>query len=252
MIPYFELQYIQLGPLAIPVFSLLALTGIATALWRGARRAQRLGVWPLVRGPFAAWVLLSGFAGAVLLKLVYYPYLFESNGLGEILRFRGIASFGGLFGGFIGTFLYCRKHGIAAADATKIIDVMAYVFPLSWAIGRLGCALVHDHPGIRSDSWLAVRYPDWPRYDLGVLGFLFLLFLAVVFRILDSRPRQAGFFTAAALLAVGTFRLWIDQYQVDPPRYHGWSVDQYNALILLSISAALISSIRRRRHLEAL
>jgi len=129
---------------------------------------------------------------------------------------------------------------------------MAYVFPLSWAIGRLGCSLVHDHPGIRSDSWLAVRYPDWPRYDLGVLGFLFLLSLAGLFRILDAKPRPAGFFTVAALAAVGMFRLWIDQYQVDPPRYYGWSVDQYNAIILLLASAALFSTLRQWRQKEAL
>jgi phosphatidylglycerol:prolipoprotein diacylglycerol transferase len=129
---------------------------------------------------------------------------------------------------------------------------MAYVFPLSWAIGRLGCSLVHDHPGIRSESWLAVRYPDWPRYDLGVLGLFFLLLLAGLFRALDARPRPPGFFAAAALLAVGVFRIWIDQYQVDPPRYYGWSVDQYNAIILLLLSALLIARQWLWREREAL
>jgi phosphatidylglycerol:prolipoprotein diacylglycerol transferase len=245
VIPYFELHVIDIGPVSIPVFSLLALIGVGTGLWRGARRAQRMGVWPLVRGWFALWVVAGGFAGALLLKLVYYPYLFEANGTAEIFRFRGSSSFGGVFGGVIATWLYCLQRSIGWVDAIRIADVMTYVFPLSWAIGRLGCTLVHDHPGIRSDSWLAVRYPDWPRYDLGLLGMLFLLVLAAAFRVLDLQPRPVGFFTAAALLSCGVFRFWLDRLQVDPPIYWGWTVDQYNATVIFLAGAILCFASRR-------
>jgi len=247
VIPFFELHFVAIGPVSIPVFSLLALTGIGTALWRGARRAQRDGVWPLVRGWFALWVVGLGFVGAVVLKLVYFPHLFEANGLSETLRFRGASSFSGAFGGLIGTWLYCLNRGIGWIDAIRIADVMAYVFPLSWAIGRLGCALVHDPPGIRSTSWLAVRYPDWPRYDLGLLGMLFLIALAAVFRLLDRKPRPVGFFTVAALLSSGLFRFLLDRLHVDPPIYWGWSVDQYNAFVLCLAGAAVFFVTQRRQ-----
>jgi len=247
VIPYFELHFITLGPVSIPVFSLLVLTGIVTALLLGWRRSERMGVWPLVRGWFAVWVIAAGFGCAMLLKLAYYPYLFEANGIGEVFRYRGIASFGGGFGALLGAWLYCLRRGIGWIDAARIADVMAYVFPLPWAIGRLGCTLIHDHPGIRSDSWLAVRYPDWPRFDLGLLGMLFLLVLAAVFRFLDRVPRPPGFYTAAALLGCGGFRFWLDRLQVDPPVYLGWSVDQYNAIFACLAGAAIPFATRRRQ-----
>jgi phosphatidylglycerol---prolipoprotein diacylglyceryl transferase len=251
LIPYVELLVITIGPISIPVFSLLGSVGVAVALWRGGHRAQRVGVWPLVRHPFPLWVIGGGLTGAILFKLLYYPHLFESGGLAEVFRFRGIASFGAAFGGLVGTWIHCARRGLAFIDALRIADVMSFVFPLSWAIGRLGCTLVHDHPGIRSDSWLAVRYPDWPRYALGLLGMLFLLALAAAFQLLDRKPRPAGFFTAAALISVGLFRFGLDRLQIDPPRYFGWSVDQYNAALVLALGAALIPIIRKRDALEA-
>jgi len=29
----------------------------------------------------------------------------------------------------------------------RYLDVIAYVFPFAWAIGRLACTVAHDHPG---------------------------------------------------------------------------------------------------------
>jgi phosphatidylglycerol:prolipoprotein diacylglycerol transferase len=240
LIPYFELHFVTIGPVSIPIFPVLCVAGLLVGLWRGAIRAQRLGVWPLVRRPFPYLVIGGGYLGAMLLKLAYAPF----PGLQGI---PGIASFGAAFGGLAATGAYFRWRRVSFRQALRVVDVMAFVFPLSWAIGRLGCTLVHDHPGIRSDSWLAVRYPDGPRYDLGLLGMLFLLVLAAVFQLLDRKPRPDGFYTALALVLVGIFRFGLDRLQIDPPRYFGWSVDQYNSLIVFALGSALIPLVRRER-----
>jgi len=252
VIPYIELRAITLGPIWIPVFSLLGLVALGSGMLRGVWRAREKGVWHLMRGTFVLWIVAGGLTGAVLLKLVYYPYLFESQPLAEVFRFRGISSFGGVFGGLLGLYLNLARRGVPAREMVRVLDVAAYVVPFSWAIGRLGCALVHDHPGIRSDSWLAVRYPDWPRYDLGLLGMLFLILLGTFFRLLDRRPRPDGFFVVLACIFVGVFRFWMDRLQVDTPRYYGWSVDQINALLLLSLGLVFLPFLRNSGSEEAL
>jgi prolipoprotein diacylglyceryltransferase len=47
----------------------------------------------------------------------------------------------------------------------RLLDTAAFAVPFAAALGRLGCALAHEHPGRLSKSWLAVRYPGGARYD---------------------------------------------------------------------------------------
>src|SRR5699024_7649510 len=88
------------------------------------------------------------------------------------------------------------------------------------------------------------------RYDLGLIEALFLFALAIVFYCLDSRVRRPGFFFAAYFCVYGPFRFLLDRLHVDPPRYFGWSVDQYAALAAtiagLLIAAASFRTARKK------
>ena len=61
------------------------------------------------------------------------------------------------------------------------LDIIAYAMPIGWMIGRLGCTLAHDHRGLASTSWIAVNFPEGPRYDLGLIEFLFLIGWSLLF-----------------------------------------------------------------------
>ncbi len=45
----------------------------------------------------------------------------------------------------------------------------------------MGCAVVHDHPGIRSDAWYAVAFPGGSRLDMGLVDCVLLAVIAVVY-----------------------------------------------------------------------
>ena len=251
MIPYVELREIDLGQIVLPVFPMLILIALVTGYMRGVRRARRLGTDLKLAGAFAFWVIACGFAGAFLLKLAYQPELFQHTNWLIRYRFSGIASFGGLFGGLLAGIGFLWIRNVRVEQALGILDVVAYICPLSWAIGRVGCALVHDHPGIRSTSWLAVKYPDWPRYDLGLLGLIFLLVLSGLFGFLDRRQHAPGFFLSLGCLLTGAFRFWLDGLHVDPPRYFGWTVDQYSSILLLTCGAVvMVFLIRKEKALD--
>ncbi len=77
-------------------------------------------------------------------------------------------------------------------------DLILSIFPVSWAFGRLGCTIAHDHPGkwTTISHWFTVaygrgptldcglfqlRFGSTPRYDLGYLEFLFTVVVAALF-----------------------------------------------------------------------
>jgi len=63
---------------------------------------------------------------------------------------------------------------------------------VGWVFGRLGCTTAHDHPGRHTGFLLAVRYPDGPRFDLGLYEFVFTLILTIVLFRYARHPRPAG------------------------------------------------------------
>jgi phosphatidylglycerol:prolipoprotein diacylglycerol transferase len=91
-------------------------------------------------------------------------------------------------------------------------------------LGRLGCTLAHDHRGLASTSWIAVKFPEGPRYDLGLIEFLFLIGMVIGFRILDRRPRPVGFFFVLYGVVYGGFRIWLDTLHIQPLRFYGGAI----------------------------
>src|SRR5437764_737218 len=108
-----------------------------------------------------------------------------------------------------------------------VFDIMAFVFPFAWIFGRLGCALAHDHIGIPSDSFLAVRFPDGPRFDLGLLELLATIAIATIFAGLDRRRRPTGLYLALFFALYGPVRFALDALRTGDERYLGWTPGQF-------------------------
>ena len=105
---------------------------------------------------------------------------------------KGIGSFGGLGGGLLAGLVWMRRRRLDFQTRWLLLDNITYALPVALAFGRLGCALAHDHRGLASAGWIAVRFPEGPRYDLGLIEFLFLIPLAALFLYLGRRARPAG------------------------------------------------------------
>jgi phosphatidylglycerol:prolipoprotein diacylglycerol transferase len=122
---------------------------------------------------------------------------------------------------------YFRVRGIPAQDAWRYLDLLAYVLPFGLLLGRIGCGLIHDHPGVRSEHWLAVRYPGFSRFDLAVLEALFLGAVVIpALWLLRHRNPSPPLLLGALLSLYGLFRVVLDRLHIDPARYGGFTVDQ--------------------------
>jgi phosphatidylglycerol:prolipoprotein diacylglycerol transferase len=234
MVPYVYLRTVNIGPVHFQVFSALLVGAIVVGFLAASYRARQFGITREQMARLSLAMVSAGALGASVLKLAYVPgYLAHRL----FTHLPGLASFGGLFGGLAGALLLFHFSGYGAALRLRYLDAVGFALPFGWAVGRAGCSLVHDHPGVRGDSWFAVAYPGGARFDLGVLECLFLLILALTFAFLALRPRPAGFFFALFFAVYGPFRLVIDQFHVDPPRYFGWTVDQYCSVLALVVAA---------------
>ena len=254
MIPYLEVSPIPLGPVELQPFGLLIAVGILVGYVSLTRRVASTGQDPRPVPGFVFWMLALGLAGAVVLKLVYAPdflHALVTDPRGLWRRAGGIASFGGLFAGLAGGLFYLWRAGLKPAAMAGYMDALAFVFPRAWFFGRMGCALTHDHPGARTQSWLGVRYPDGVRYDLGLLEVLFVLACLAAFQALDRRRRPRGFYLGLFLLVYGIFRMGLDLLHENPVRYLGLTVDQYMSAMAAVCGGVLLTAASRRKERSA-
>jgi phosphatidylglycerol:prolipoprotein diacylglycerol transferase len=248
LLPYVPQPTLDLGPYRVEAFVVLVAAAIVTEFQIVMRRAPRHGIAPRTASSLLVWAIGIGLASAHVFDVIaYYPERLAENPL-ELLRFwGGISSFGGMLGGLLGLAVVMRQQGMPAAEQLRFVDLLIYALPFTLAVGRLGCALQHDHPGVSSDHWLAVAFPDGPRFDLGLLEFFYVSALAAAFAWLGRRPRPDGFYIGLFFLAYGPVRFVLDALRVSEARYFGWTPGQYLSLVAAAGGAWMLLAALRAR-----
>jgi phosphatidylglycerol---prolipoprotein diacylglyceryl transferase len=247
MIPYFEQPRLDVGLLHFSAFGVLWIGAILVARFIIMHRATRRGFDANLVSQFLVCLLISGLAGAHVVKTVMSDlpgFLAEPARI--FTRYRGMTSFGGLAGGLVGGILWARLRGLDPGKAFLLLDVVAYSLPFGWLVGRLGCALAHDHRGLGSNSWIAVRFPEGSRYDLGLIEFLYLILLSAVFYLVDRRPRRVGLYFGLFGVLYGVFRVWLDTLHVQPFRFIEGAVAMLAGVAGLVMMSALTARARTR------
>jgi phosphatidylglycerol---prolipoprotein diacylglyceryl transferase len=196
------------APLTLKPFGTLVALGVYFGAAVAVRQARRLGMNERVMISFLTWIVLSSFFfGHFFDALSYYPDEVRRDPWMLLRLWEGLSSFGGFAGALIGGFAWRLRH---RTPILAYADVVASSFPVSWTFGRLGCSLAHDHPGLRSEAWYAVRYPGGGRLDLGLYELLITLPLLVVFLRLQRRPRPWGFYAGSMCTYYAPLRFLLD------------------------------------------
>lgn len=237
MIPYFVIPPLQLGPIALQPFGILSAAGILLASKLLVREARRRGLDTEPLEKLATWAVVGGIIGAHLVHLLlYHPEELRENGPLQLFKvWDGLSSTGGALGGVMACVLFMRRRGIHFA---AYADVFALAVPAGWAVARLGCFSVHDHPGTLTNFFLAVAFPDGARHDLGFYDALLLAGITVVVHALDRRRLLPGRLLAVVAVLYGGARFALDFLRArDLPyvdaRYFGLTPAQYGAIVLV-------------------
>jgi phosphatidylglycerol:prolipoprotein diacylglycerol transferase len=268
LVPYVQLPELVLVPanlfgnglppsdFSIKPFGTLVAIGVYVGAWLATRYARRIGLDERRMASFIVWVVATGFVVSHVLDVVfYYPERLLRDPLSVLRLWDGLSSYGGFVGAILGALIWRWRKRL---NVLPYAEAVASAFPVAWVFGRAGCSVAHDHPGLRSDAWLAVRYPDGGRFDLGLLEMLLTVPLAAAFLLLRKRPRPIGFFVSVMSVAYAPTRLALDflrSYEpvygsgvvaaIDP-RYGPFTPAQWASVALLVFGAVLFVRVHSR------
>lgn len=247
MLPYVEHPVLTLGSYELQAFRMLALTAVAVEYFIVVKRAPRHGFTSEQASSLIAWATVLGLASAHIFDvLAYYPERLRNDPL-ELFRVWGsLSSWGGMVGGLAGLAFVAWRRGLGATGVLRFVDLAVYALPITLAVGRFGCALQHDHLGLASTHFLAVNFPTGPRFDLGLLEFLYLIPISLIFVALGRKPRPPGFYLGLFFALYGPGRFAMDALRAEDARYFGWTPAQYLCVVTaLAGTALVVWSLRR-------
>jgi phosphatidylglycerol---prolipoprotein diacylglyceryl transferase len=286
VLPFVFIDESGLGP--FHVYGVAVALGFFAWDWAVMRQGVRRGhdrqelraltVWALGMGTFFAW-----WIDAVFYRPAAQPLA------SSLLSMQGFSSVGGIVGATVGALLW--RHVRIGRTGSKLgvsrrpqplpllpaADVIVSTWPLGWAFGRLGCALIHDHIGARVapgtlGSLFAVGVPrdaddgihrafgplhvvtggSDVRLDLGLIEFVVLTVIAIGFAFSWKREVRVGTFTIAGCLAYGPIRFVLDfAREHEGPtadlRHFGLTFAQYFSLAIILLAAVLLAKRRLTR-----
>jgi phosphatidylglycerol---prolipoprotein diacylglyceryl transferase len=250
-LPYFAVPHLNVGlGLKIEPFGILVALGVLF----GTRVLDRYAAWHRAdeehtRG-LTWWVLVSVFVGAHVFDVVAYQWdkLVED----PLLLFKiwsGISSYGGLIGGSIGYALYVWWKRLPPRLWADI--AMVGMLP-AFTIGRIGCTIVHDHPGSPTTSGFGFDYPatftsnlgyatamrlhNLALYELIYLLPINALVLWLAFR--KSKRLPAGLLATLVGVLYAPVRFFLDYLRptATDPRYASLTFAQWSSILTFGIA----------------
>jgi phosphatidylglycerol---prolipoprotein diacylglyceryl transferase len=213
VIPWFVLPSLTVGPFTLQSFGLLSAAGILVGMQVAARAARQEGLDPKIVLDFSVVAVAGGLVGGHLVHLLFYHPEELADPLRILKIWEGLSSMGGLAGAIVSAAIWFRRRGLRFGP---FADAYALGLAPGWGIARLGCFSVHDHPGIRSDFWLAVDFPGGPRHDLGLDEAILLFALAALLFALRRRQRLQGLLLPLLAVTYGAGRFLLDFLRARP------------------------------------
>jgi phosphatidylglycerol---prolipoprotein diacylglyceryl transferase len=191
-----------------------------------------------------ARIVIVGFIMAHLVSVIFYfPERIKQSPWILINFWAGLSSFGGFLGALLAFLYYTRKEKI---PALVYADSVALGLSVGWIFGRTGCFSAHDHPGRKTDFFLAVRFPEGSRFDLGLLELLFTIVMTAILFAYARKPRAAGRIIGLFATMYAPVRFFLDFLRatdVERPdeRYAGLTPAQWACMATLAVGIWLLT-----------
>jgi phosphatidylglycerol---prolipoprotein diacylglyceryl transferase len=239
MIPNIQIPPLRIyGPIATTSFGLLVAIALIVGFKLSKQRAKVLNLDMNAFESSMIWAVVSGFILAhITSAFLYYPAETLNHPLSLIDFRNGISSFGGFIGGFAAMSIYLRRKNLSFF---KYADAVMFGMVPAWIIGRMGCTIAFDHPGLKTSFFLGMADGlGVIRHNLGFYEMLFTAVLAVILYALKKFHPFEGFHTALMLLLYSPARFMMDFLRIADKKYSGFTPGQYFSVAMF-ITACLI------------
>jgi phosphatidylglycerol:prolipoprotein diacylglycerol transferase len=249
-----------IGDLKLQFFGPLVAVGVILGWYRCLKYAKLKDLDEYLFRDYLFWLLVAAFTISHWVSVIFYfPDQIEKDPLVLLQIWNGLSSVGGFFGAFVGMMLYLRWYcgrlpHIGKQPVMVYADATIFGLLIGWCFGRLGCSLVHDHPGkvVPEGTFLAVG--PWPdgtfRYDLGLVEFFFAVSLcSFVYLVTNWQKWPPGRLTGLVAAAYAPFRFYLDSLRADEPskvistpdlRYAGLTTAQWFTIAFFLVGLWLL------------
>ncbi len=228
MLNYPEISPIalKLGPITVYWYGIMYLLGfIATYCLCYGRRTQPAKTWQSDEIIDLMFYTAVGvvFGGAWGFIVFYQPYLLIEDPL-AMLRFwePGRSFHGGLLGGFLAIFIFCKVHQRRFFEVT---DFVAPTIPIGLALGRLGNFINGELWGRVTNVFWGKVFPlagSLPRHPSQLYEFFLEgVVLFIILWIYSRKPRIEGMLSGWFLILYGLFRFAVEYFR-EPDLSHGF------------------------------
>lgn len=242
-------ELLKIGPITIYGYGLMIALGIFLAyqliVYRVKNRQFELShVYSLT-----VWGLIGGFTGAKLLYwITQFPNIINNpNILWNIGE--GFVVYGGIIGGILAGFIYCKLHNI---KFLQHLDLFVPSIALAQGFGRIGCLLAGCCYGEETHSPFGITFHnseiapnDIKLVPTQIMESVFSFTLCILLLLLARKTKKTGLVSCVYLLLYSAGRFVIEFYRGDVIRGQVgiFSTSQFIALlIVLTTSLALVFS----------
>jgi phosphatidylglycerol:prolipoprotein diacylglycerol transferase len=255
-IPYASVRF-ELG--GIQIYGCMMLLALVAAILTAVFTRRRFEL----RNNDIAILVPVAIAAAIVFGHVFDVIVYQWDAISERpgLWFHVIDGTS-LFGALFGVALVAVTLGVARRLAlASLADHVVLACVIAMTIGRIGCALVHDHPGLPTDSALGVDFPaervGWllgnvrgptvRLHDVGLEELLALLPIAAGAIVLATRRGRPGTLAIFVTLAYAVVRFGLDTLRLPEvePRHAMLTAGQWSCLVLALL--AILAFVRRGR-----
>ena len=188
------------------------------------------------------WTIVAAMVGGRLFYIFQYLPDYFSRPL-DIFKIwqGGMTFYGGVIGGLLAMLLLLKKHKI---KFWKMADLIAPGVALGVGVGRIGCFLIGDHIGKKTDFIIASEYMGELRHEPSfwlVMNGLVLFGVLMYFR---KKFKQTGALAALAIMWYAVARFLIDflraedlEGRLSDPHFLSLTYSQILSLVILVVTA---------------
>ncbi len=230
----------------ISSFGVMMALGFLAAYWLTVRELPGKGIDPELSSNLLLFVMVGGVLGA---KLYFATDMTLREGQpwsSYFFRRDGITWYGGLLGAITAGALASRLYGI---ELRRLLEAGAVATAVGQSFGRIGCFLVGDDYGTKSDLPWAVAFPDGapPVYDAVHPTQLYeVAWLIPVALVLHSRRKKSPFLFGEYMVANGFGRVFIESLRRNPEVALGLTEPQWIGIGLVVAGIACWLHYRRK------